>query len=109
MEFDTKGNAHLSPEEHMATGRIHQREGGEPIPAALLDPTVWNNSLKARGARIEARMAADDDDLTHAERAAIGFERADLARDTQIVSAMTEQLLEHTIERAEAFAAEAVK
>lgn len=91
MEF--KGNlGYLTKEEQEATGLL------SPIPLARIDSMDILSFLYERGQSIEAMRAADDDELTHAERASIVPLAERLQRDYLIIENMAAQLTAHHAE-----------
>ena len=85
-------NGYLSPEEISATGLP------SPVPLANIDATDLLDQLDERRKGLEAMKAADDDELTHAERASIGPEQYNLASDRRITEELIGQLMAHQVE-----------
>lgn len=91
--MEIKGKlGYLTEEERDATGLL------SPIPLSRIDPMDLISSLYERGQGIEAMRAADDDELTHAERASIVplFEKLQI--DYKIIENLASQLTAHEAE-----------
>ena len=91
--MEIKGNqGHLTPAEMAATGLP------SPVPLADIDGVDLLARLDERRQGLEAMQAADDDELTHAERASIAPEQFLLAVDTPVIKKLVGQTMAHQVE-----------
>ena len=80
---------HLNPTEITATGL------SSPVLLADIDTVDLLACLDKRRQGLEAMQAADDDDLTHAERASIGPEQFSLSSDRRVTEELLGQIMAH--------------
>jgi len=83
---------HLSKVEQEVTGL------STPILIDEIDTVDLLSRLDKRRQGLDAMQAADDDELTHAERASIVPSLECLNRDSQIVEYMAAQITAHQVE-----------
>lgn len=95
MEIDdTNRFATLTDEELMAIGRIYEN----PVLMPMMDPVAMQEHVARREGRLAEMEVADDDDLTHQERARMMYDRMDIQRHRVLVDAMADKLVERTVE-----------
>ncbi|MFA5004103.1 MAG: hypothetical protein WC498_02395 [Candidatus Saccharimonadales bacterium] len=91
--MDIEGNnGLLDPDEQRATGYP------ESILLTQIDVPDLLDDVYSRISSLEHMKAADDDELTHCQRASIGPEMIWQLRRLQLIGAMAERILEHECE-----------
>lgn len=84
----------LTAEEQVATGLP------SPVPVEQVDTVELLDQLYARENGLLAMRGADDDELTHAERASIPEKSDQLEKDRILIIGLVSQMTVHGIERA---------
>lgn len=85
--------AYLTPEEQQISGLV------SPIPAGSIDMDQLRTKADARVERVEYLMAADDDELTRADRASLPRELERAQWEKIVLNNMADALTLHGIIR----------